>query len=224
LFASKGLDIRGALDALEFVVSHPTAAYRIYATEGPVTSRPATYLDSFLLHVARGALPVLADDVGVFSLDYSAFEEAAHVRLGLWSAVVNGAAGALLTRYRDAVTERREPYFRDPHEVLVGVADADGLQKASFAEARRFATLCRRLGRGGYAQAQERCAVVMPGERWDALPSLAGLHAPRSCLQAFVTAKEAHVPVTCSYSSFSTSNALWISCSRSFLSPEENPN
>jgi endo-1,4-beta-mannosidase len=191
-----GIDARTALDDFGFVVSHPTAAYRIYATEGPMTSRSGTYLDSFLLHVARGALPVLLDDVGVFSLDYSAFEEAAHTRLALYSAVMNGAAGAVLRRFRDAQTENREPYFRDPYEVLVGVEDSDGIGKPSFAEARRFAKVALRLGRGGYALPRERVAVVMPAERWEPLPSLAGLHAPRSCLQAYVSAKEAHVPVT----------------------------
>ena len=191
-----GIDAREVLDDFEFVVSHPTAAYRIHAAEGPVTARPATYLDSFLLHVARGALPVLLDDIGMFSLDYSAFEEAAHTRLALYSAVMNGAAGAVLRRFRDAETEDREPYFRDPYEVLVGVADSDGVAKPSLAEARSFAKVALRLGRGGYTLARERAAIVMPAERWEPLPSLAGLHAPRSCLQAYVSAKEAHLPVT----------------------------
>lgn len=191
-----GMDARCVLDDFGFVVSHPTAAYRIYAAEGSMTARPATYLDGFLLHVARGALPVLLDDVGVFSLDYSAFEEAAHVRLALYSAVMNGAAGAVLRRLRDARTEKREPYFRDPYEVLVGVEDSEGVGKPSFGEARRFAKVALRLGRGGYALPRERAAVLMPAERWEPLPSLAGLHAPRSCLQAYLSAKEAHVPVT----------------------------
>lgn len=195
-YFANGVDPRATLDSLGFVVSHPTAAYRIYAAEGPLTARPATYLDSFLLHVARGALPVLADDIGTFSLDYSAFEEAVHIRLALWSTVVNGAAGAMLRRYRDAETERRQPYFRDPYEVLVGVADAEGVGKPSFSEARMFANLMLRLGRGSYELPRERAAVVMPAERWEPLPSLAGLHAPRSCLQGYVTAKEAHLPVT----------------------------
>lgn len=196
MYAAGGLDARPVLDQLEFVTSHPTSSYRIYAAEGPITSRTATYLDSFLLHVGRSGLPVVASDVGVFSLDYSAFEEAAHVRTALYSAYMNGAAGAVLRRYRDAETERREPYFRDPNEVLVGVADPEGVKKPSFAEAMRFARLCERLAKGAYQAAPERSAIVMPAERWEPLPSLAGLHAPRSCLQAFVTAKEAHVPVT----------------------------
>jgi endo-1,4-beta-mannosidase len=191
-----GIDARDVLDECGLLLTHPTAAYRIHAAEGPIGARPASYLDSFLLHLARGALPVLLDDVGVFTLDHSAFEEAAHVRTALYSAAMNGAAGALLRRFRDADTDPREPYFLDSNEVLVGVADSEGHGKPSLAEARRFGKVALRLTRGGHKPLRERAAVVVPAERWEPLPSLAGLHAPRSALQAWVSAKEAHLPVT----------------------------
>jgi endo-1,4-beta-mannosidase len=120
LYAATGVDASGVLDGLTFVSSHATAGYRVLAAEGPLTSRPATYLESFLLHASRGALPVLLDGVGVLSLDHSVGEEAAHVRLALYGGLMNGAAGAVMRRDRDAVTDRREPYHRDPREVLVG--------------------------------------------------------------------------------------------------------
>jgi endo-1,4-beta-mannosidase len=195
-FKATSVDPRATLDLFEFSTSHVTGAYRIYAAEGPITGRSATYLDSFLLHAARRDLPVLLDDVGVFSLDYSAFEEAAHLRVALHSALMNGASGVMIRRWRDAETERREPYFRDPTEVLVGVTDVDGRPKPSHAEVVRFTKLCARLARGGHTTTQPRAAVVLPAERWESLPALAGLHAPRSALQAYVCAKEAHVPVT----------------------------
>ncbi len=34
---------------------------------------------------------------------------------------------------------------------------------------------------------------MVPAERYDALPSLAGLNAPRACLHAFIAAKQAHL-------------------------------
>ena len=120
LFRETGVDPRDAIDTCEFAVSHSTAPYRAYAAEGPITLGPSTYLDSFLLRSAARDLPVLVDDLGVLRLDYSAAEEAAHVRTGLYSAFMNRAAGVMLRRYRDLDTERREPYFRDPFEVLVG--------------------------------------------------------------------------------------------------------
>ena len=38
----------------------------------------------------------------------------------------------MVRRLRDMDTERREPYFLDPFETLVGVADADGIAEPAF--------------------------------------------------------------------------------------------
>ena len=150
LFRATGVDARAAIATCEFAVSHVTAAYRAYAAEGPITSGPSTYLDSFLLRAADRGKPVLIDDVGVLSLDNSAAEEAAAVRTALWSGLVNRASGALLRRFRDLETERREPYFLDPFETLVGVVDSDGELKPSFAEARTFVRAAARIDLKSY--------------------------------------------------------------------------
>jgi beta-galactosidase len=171
LLRVSGVDARNAIDECEFAISHVTAPYQAYAAEGPVISGPATYLDSFLLRSARRDLPVLVDGAGVQSLDYSPSQEAGYLRTVLYGSLMNRGAGVLLRRWRDVATERREPYFRDPFEVLVGVAAIDGTPKP------------------------ERVAVLIPAERYEPLPSLAGLYDPRSCLQAYISAKEAHLPV-----------------------------
>lgn len=196
LFRHTGVDPRAALDENEFLVSHATAAYRVYAAEGPLTFGPSTYLDSFLLRSASRDLPVLMDDAGVYALDNSAAEESAFTRTALYSAFMNRAAGVVLRRYRDLDTERREPYFRDPFEVLVGIADADGTPKPAFAEVASFIRLAARIDLRRYQLAQERTAVLIPNERYEPLPNLAGLYDPRACLQAYIAAKQAHVPVT----------------------------
>jgi endo-1,4-beta-mannosidase len=195
LFATSGVDAWGTLDDCELVTSHATSPYRAYAAEGPVTSGPATYLSSYLLRAASRDLPVLADGIGTFSLENSHSEEAANVRGALYGAVMNGAAGAMLRRYRDVHTERREPYYRDPREVLVGVADVDGVSKRSWTELVRFCKAVGNLDLRRWSPIPERVAVVVPQERFEPLPSLAGLTAARSCLQSFVAAKEAHLPV-----------------------------
>ncbi|MDI6900823.1 MAG: beta-galactosidase trimerization domain-containing protein [Anaerosomatales bacterium] len=195
LFRTSGVDPRPAIDIGEYAISHVTAPYRVYAAEGPVTSGPATYLDSFLLRASLRELPVLVDGVGVHALDYSFAEEAAAVRTALFSALMNGASGVMLRRFRDLATEKREPYFRDPFEVLVGVADADGAPKPVMAEVKRFARVAARIDFRRYQAAPSRAAVVIPAERYEPLPSLAGLYDPRACLQAYIAAKEAHVPV-----------------------------
>ena len=195
LVRESGVDARDAIDDFEYGVSHVTAPYRAYAAEGPLTHGPATYLDSFLLRSALRDLPVIADGIGAPSLDYSVAEEAAYVRTALYSAFMNRASGVLLRRWVDLATEKREPYFRDPFEVLVGLNESDGEPKPVLDEVRRFARAVARVDLKKYALAPERAAVIVPAERYEPLPSLAGLYAPRSCLQSYIAAKEAHVPV-----------------------------
>jgi len=195
-FRATGVDAREAIATCEFGVSHNTAAYRAYAAEGPITSGPATYLDAFLLRVALCDKPVLMDEIGVLSLDNSPGEESAEVRTALWSGLVNGASGAMVRRLKDLATERREPYFVDPFETLVGLADSDGELKPSFEEVRKFVRASARLDLRSLEITPERTAVIVPAERYEPLPNLAGLYDPRACLAAFVGAKEAHLPVT----------------------------
>lgn len=195
-FRATHVDARAAIDSCEFGVSHVTAAYRAYAAEGPITSGPATYLDAFLLRVASRGLPVLMDDVGALALDNSSAEEAAALRTALWSGIVNGASGAMVRRLKDLDTERREPYFVDPFETLVGLTDSEDQPKPSFDEARAFVRTSARLDLRSLEITPARTAIVMPAERYEPLPNLAGLYDPRACLSAFVAAKEAHVPVT----------------------------
>jgi endo-1,4-beta-mannosidase len=196
LFRQTGVDPRRALDLCEFVVGHSTSPYRAYAAEGPVNSGPGSYLDSFLLRSAARDLPVLMDDAGVFSLENSPAEEAAQIRLALYSGFMNRASGILLRRYKDLDTERREPYFRDPFEVLVGIADTEGRPKTAFTEVESFIKLAARIDLRSYSLVQERTAVVIPSERYRPLPDLAGLYDPRACLQSYMAAKWAHIPVT----------------------------
>ncbi len=196
LFRATGVDARAALERCEFAVSHVTAAYRAYASQGPLSSGPSTYLDAYLLRNAHRGCPVLMDEIGAQSLEYSPTEEAAYLRSVLWSGLINRAGGAMVRRLRDMDTERREPYFLDPFETLIGMADADGATKPAFTEFYKFVRTAARIDLKTHTLLAERSAVVVPDERFAPLPSLAGLFGPRACFQAFITAKQAHVPVT----------------------------
>ncbi|NTU72265.1 MAG: cellulase family glycosylhydrolase [Coriobacteriia bacterium] len=199
LMRATGVDARDAIATCEFSVSHVTAAYRAYAAEGPVTSGPSTYLEAFLLHLADRGNPIVSDDAGVLSLDFSPVEEAAALRTSLWTALANRSAGVLARRLRDLATERREPYFVDPFESLVGVTDSYGQPKPSFTEMQSFVRSVARIDLKHHVPAPERTAVIMPAERFNPLPDLASLVDPRSCLAAFTGAKRAHLPVTVAY-------------------------
>lgn len=122
-------------------------------------------------------------------------EEAAYARTALWSGFMNRAAGGMVRRFRDMETERREPYFLDPFETLVGVADSEGAPKPVFSEVQRFIKAAAGIDLRTHQLLAERTAVVVPAERYEPLPSLAGLYDPRACLQAYIVAKRAHVPV-----------------------------
>lgn len=195
-FRATGIDARPAIALCEFAVSHVTSAYRAYAAEGPVTSGPSTYLDAFLLRLADRGKPVLADDVGPLTLECSPAEEAAALRTALWTGLTNRASGALVRRFRDMETERREPYFLDPFETLNGIVDASGEPKQALAEAARFLDVLSSAELRAFESTPERTAVLVPSERFEPLPDLARLFDPRACLAAFIGAKEAHVPVT----------------------------
>ncbi len=190
-----GVDARRAIDVSDRAVAHVTEAYRTHVAQGPVTSGISTHLYSFLIRSADRHLPVVLDRVGPHGYEQSLADEAASVRTALYSALISGATGAVLGRYRDVETEHREPYFLDPYETLTGVADHEGTPKPTLAEVRSFAALVGRLGLAGLERPVERAAVVIPRDRFDRLPSLAGAFAPRACLQAFACAKEAHVPI-----------------------------
>lgn len=196
LFRATGVDARDVIEACEFSVSHVTSSYRAYAAQGPLTSGPSTYLDSFLLRNAHRGRPVLMDEVGVQSLEHSPQEEAAYLRSALWSGFMNRAGGAMARRLRDMDVERREPYFLDPFETLVGLADAEGLRKPAFAELRAFVRTISRIDLSTHSLIQERTAILVPDERFAPLPSLAGLFGPRACFHAYMIAKQAQVPVT----------------------------
>lgn len=196
LFRHGGVDAREVIDSGEIAVSHVTAAYRTYAAQGPLSFGPSTYLDAFLLRSASRSVPVLMDDAGVDSLDHSHAEEASHLRCVLYSALMNRASGVLVRRWRDVDAERREPYFRDPFEVLVGMRDAAGEEKPTMGELRSFARTVAAIDLRRYTLTQDRTAILVPAERFNPLPDLASLYDPRACLQAFVAAKEAHLPVT----------------------------
>jgi endo-1,4-beta-mannosidase len=196
LFHETRIDARAALAHCEVAVSHPTARYRSYAAEGPVTATRSTFLDSYLLHSTSRARPVLLDDIGPHGLEISHAEEAAMLRCALYSGLMNGASGAFVRRWRDMRTEPREPYFVDPFEALVGVCDSDGRAKAARRELDLFARMIARLDLRRYARTPERAAVLIPSQRTASLPTLGSLYAPRICLEAFVRAKQAHLPVT----------------------------
>lgn len=189
-----GVDARAAIDLCETATCLVPPAYRTFIADGPPLSRAGTHVDAFITHLALDALPVTVNDVGVPGLDLSLAEESAAVRTTLFAALMNGASGAMLRRWRDPATETRMPYRSDALETLGGICEADGTPKPVLGELQRFSAVTAALA--GYTPVPARVAVMLPAERTQVLPSLTGIRTPRGCLRAFIAAKEAHLPVT----------------------------
>jgi endo-1,4-beta-mannosidase len=189
-----GVDARPAIDLCEEAAVAPSPEYVAYAVDGASGGRMGSHLDGFLLHLALDELPVVAESIGPRDLEGSSAQDLVGLRTGLYSALMNGASGAMLRRWRGLLTEPRAPYHVDPEESLAGVLLPDGTPTAMLAEVRRFAEVAAAVG--CYELVPERVAVLVPTERYQVLPSLAGIRTPRTCLAAYVAAKEAHLPVT----------------------------
>ena len=189
-----GVDARPAIDLCEEAAVAPSPEYAAYAVDGASGGRMGSHLDGFLLRLALDELPVVAEGVGPRDLEGSVADDVVRLRTGLCAALMNGAGGAMLRRWRGLVTEPRAPYHVDPDESLAGVYLPDGTPTAMLAQVARFAQVAAAVG--GYELVPERVAVLMPAERYQVLPSLAGIRTPRTCLAAYAAAKEAHLPVT----------------------------
>lgn len=196
LLMSTGVDAREAVALCEFSVAHVTSAYKAYAAEGPLGSGPSTYLESFLVRLALDDKPVLLDDIGPMTLESSASEEAAHLRHAFWGGLCNRAAGAMARRLYDMETDRREPYFLDPYETLIGVMESEEEPKPAFEDLARFVRTAARIDLKSYSLIAERTGVMVPSERYEPLPNLAGLFGPRACFHSYIAAKRAQIPVT----------------------------
>ena len=194
LLSTRGLDGRTAVEGFEYGVAHATEAYRAQVAGAAAGSR-ATHLESFLVRAAPGSRPILADAIGARIRDLPAAGGAADVRVAAFSALMNGAAGVAVARWRDVETAPREPSFLDPYEILAGVNNGAGTPRPALGEMGRLARVVARLESGRYALAPERAAVIVPAERPESSASAAAQSASQSCFNAYVAAKEAHIPI-----------------------------
>jgi len=166
-----GVDARPAIDLCEEAAAAPSPEYAAYAAGGATNGRIGSRSHGFLLRLAADELPVVAEGIGPRDLEGSAADDVVALRAGLYSALMNGASGAMLRRWRGLSTEPRSPYRVEPDESLAGVCLPGGTPTAMVAEVSRFAEVAAAVG--GYELVPDRVAVMMPAERSQVLPSLA---------------------------------------------------
>jgi endo-1,4-beta-mannosidase len=195
LMEATGVRIDERLAAAGFRCSNVTPATMAYLTGDPSVTPRSTYVDAFLAKLGHRGAPVIANAVGVATMDETCEREADHLRVALASLFVNRAAAGLARRWRDLETEWRDPYGRMPFESPVGLHFTDGAERPAADEIRGVAELVAAVDAEGFSWEPERAAVIMPGERYASGDSLARMVSPRSTFAAFVTAKRSHIPV-----------------------------
>jgi endo-1,4-beta-mannosidase len=195
LLEETGIGIGGALDFCGFRCAGSTAGAVAYMAGGLDGGPTMSYLDSFLVRLARRGTPVIAHEVGPATLDDTAEHEAAALRVALAGVFANRAAGGLVRRWRDLDADWRDPYARLPYESAVGLRYPDGTERLEAEQVRIIADLVAAIDLEKYDWEQERAAVMMPLERYGSAHALSGLVTPRNVFAAYVAAKQTHLPV-----------------------------
>ena len=130
---------------------------------------PASYLDAFLVRRAAAARAARRVRAACRVLGGRGGRRAAHC---LWSALCNRAAGALVRRSRYAsIIVRRTSSIPSRRPWACSMDGSPSLRS----RARAFAESFPRSISRPYALPAERAAVLVPAERFEPLPSLAGL-------------------------------------------------
>ena len=115
-------------DEVDFLSVHPYTIYTPDLFPDPMVSERGTYGPAFETALSRGAgRPVMVQEMGASSAQYSPDKIAQFDRVGLYSALGAGANGFLLWCFTDAAPEqyRKVPYLRSPHETQFGLTTWD---------------------------------------------------------------------------------------------------
>lgn len=149
---------------------HP---YPIYTDlcPGGLTGARSLYFTGFCIRLMAGlgGRPVLLEEFGVTDLLAGENEAAAFYRETIFSALINGALGALAWCYSDfdSGTITQLPYETTPHEVDFGVTRPDGQLKATGKEMQDFQALLAQLPVEEWEPDPSAAAIILPYAYFD---------------------------------------------------------
>lgn len=112
-----------------------------------------------------GDLPVLLEEFGFSTYQFSEGDHARFINDVLWSALAHGAAGAFIWCFSDFAQEADPPYEWRLLELGFGLVRADGSLKPAAEAVRAFAKDLERLealGLGEYKRPRAEVGVVVP--------------------------------------------------------------
>lgn len=169
------------LDEVDFLSVHPYPIYSAARFPDPMLSERTTYAASFQTALSGGAgKPVMVQEIGASSAQYSPERIAQYLRANLYSALGAGANGFLLWCFTDAAPEtyQRVPYRRAAHETQFGLTTWDGKDRPSGTEFRRFSKMLERLDLTDVAPARPDAGLPVPFDWSKPYSEMKGLGLP----------------------------------------------
>src|SRR5579872_13613 len=153
---------------VDFLSVHPYTIYTPELFPDAMVSERSTYGAAFETTLSRDAgRPVMVQEMGASSAQYSPEKVTQFDRTGLYSALGAGANGFLMWCYTDAAPEqyRKVPYLRSPHETQFGLTSWDRKSRPQGLAFEEFIRVVSRLRLEGLAPAPADVGVVIP-EEW----------------------------------------------------------
>ena len=151
----------------DFFSVHPYSIYAPKLFPDAMLSERGTYGSAFETALSGGAgKPVMVQEIGASSAQYSPEEIANFLRASLYSGLGAGANGFLIWCYTDAAPEQfhKVPYLRSPHETQFGLTTWDGKGRPSAKMFKDFEDIVARLDLTGIEPAPAEAAIIVPYE------------------------------------------------------------
>jgi hypothetical protein len=155
-------------DDVDFLSVHPYTIYTPDLFPDPMVSERGTYGAAFETTLSRGAgRPVMVQEMGASSAQYSPEKIAQFDRVGLYSALGAGANGFLLWCFTDAAPEQylKVPYLRSAHETQFGLTTWDRKLRPQGLAFEDFIKIVGRMDLDGLSVPAADVGIVIP-EEW----------------------------------------------------------
>jgi len=152
--------------------------YHLYYYDADPVRHGLAYAFATDLYSMGGNAPVIAEEVGFSSAQFSDGEISGFLRSVLASILANGASGAFIWCFSDFDLDHEAPYLWKPFELRFGVVDAQGRPKEQGRVIKEFSKLLEELeGRGIYPEFEplkDPVTIVYPAFTYDEVIEFVG--------------------------------------------------
>ncbi len=120
-------------------------SFHLYYYDADVVRQGLAYAFATDLYSLGGEVPVIAEELGFSSAQYSDEEIAKFLRVALTTVLANGASGAIIWCFADFDKEDEPPYLWKPFELRFGVVNPNGNLKPQASVVKEFAKIVNEL-------------------------------------------------------------------------------